>query len=351
MLDKLVGNTQAKHTLKRLVANRRLPNSLLFTGPEGVGKRQFAIEAARMMLCQDLTDGEACGVCAVCTRLADFVIPRPTDKNKDEFKKVFFGGHGDVGMVVPYRNFILVDAIRDLEKEANFRPYEASARFFIVDDADRMNDQSANALLKTLEEPAMTTYLFLITSRPDSLLPTIRSRCQTLRFAPVSAQDIEAYLIEERALQHHDAALAARLARGSIGRAVDLNVIDFQKQRQRMFDVLRQAIVSGGRAELLRTAEELNDAKNKENFAENLDVLESLVHDVWSISVNGDKSRVINADLEDDLRRLADHSVPEKFPGWMKMIEELRLNFAVNINRKVAADALFVSMVGNVTSA
>ena len=346
MLNKLVGNTQAKHVLKRLVGNERLPNSLLFTGPEGVGKRQFAVEAARMMLCQDTTDGEACGVCGICTRVADFVIPQPSDKNKDEFKKVFFGGHGDVGMGVPYRNFILVDAIRDLEKEANFRPFEAPARFFIVDDADRMNDQAANALLKTLEEPAITTYIFLITSRPDSLLPTIRSRCQTLRFAPVSAQEIEEYLISDRALQHHDAALAARLARGSIGRAVDLNIADFQKQRQRMFDVVRHAVTSGDRAALLKIAEELNDAKNKENFAANLDMLESLIHDVWSISASGDTSRVTNTDLEDDLHRLAAHSDVIKLSAWMKMIEDMRLNFAVNINKKVAADALFVSMAG-----
>ena len=195
----------------------------------------------------------------------------------------------------------------------------------------------------------MTSYLFLITSRPDSLLPTIRSRCQTLRFAPVSTQDIEDYLISERALKHHEAALAARLARGSIGRAVELNIKDFQVQRQRMFEVLRNSIESGDRASLLRISEELNDAKNKEHFPDNLDLLESLIHDVWSIGVGGENSRVINTDLEDDLRRLADHSQPEKLTDWMKMIEEMRLNFAVNINKKVAADALFVSMAGGST--
>ena len=81
-------------------------------------------------------------------------------------------GHLDVGMVVPFKRNVRVAAIRELEREANFRPYEASARFLIVNDAEKMNDAAANALLKTLEEPPATTHIFLLTSRVDSLLPT-----------------------------------------------------------------------------------------------------------------------------------------------------------------------------------
>jgi DNA polymerase-3 subunit delta' len=345
MFTQLVGNTQAKHTLKRLMANGRLPNSLLFSGPDGIGKRQFALEAARSVLCREKADDEACGVCSLCTHIADFVIPaEATESNKDQFKRVFFGGSRDVGLVVPYKNFILVDASRDLEREVNFRPSDGPARFFMIDDADRMNDNAANAILKTLEEPPSTSYIFLITSRPDSLLSTIRSRCQTLRFAPVATQDVEDYLIRERALQHHEAALAARLARGSIGRAVNLNVEQFRTQRQRMFEVARHAILTGERAALLKISEELNDAKNKDAFAANLDILESLIHDVWTISRSGDASRVTNTDLEADLQQLANEVTPRRLTEWLRLIEKMRLDFMVNINRKAAADALFVTM-------
>ncbi len=346
MFSKLVGNLQAKHTLKRLIANERLPNSLLFVGPEGVGKREFALETARAILCRDKVEGEACGVCGVCTRVAEFVIPKPTDGNKDDFRKVFFGGHADVAMVVRYRNFVLVDAIRDLESEANYRPFESQARFFIVDEADRMNDQAANALLKTLEEPPLTSYIFLITSRPDSLLPTIRSRCQTLRFAPIATQEIEEYLISERAMSHHESALASRLAGGGLGRAVHLNIEQFRSARQRVFDVLRHAIATGDRTAMLKIGEELNDAKNKDNFADNLDILESLIHDVWSVAVSADNTRIVNTDLASDIQHLAHEAVPLRLTEWLKLIEQMRLNFIVNINRKVAADALLVTMAG-----
>lgn len=348
MLSKLVGNPTAKQTLKRLIANNRLPNSLLFTGPEGVGKRQFALEIARTILCNERTDdNEACGVCAQCRRIGETNIPAVTDKNRDDFKTVFFTNHRDVASVVPYKNFILVDAIRDLEKEANFRPFEARARFFIIDNAEKMNDNAANALLKTLEEPPATSYIFLITSRADSLLPTIRSRCQSLRFAPLAAGDIEQYLITERAYSHHEAVLAARTARGSIGRAVTIDVADFRTARKRMLEVLRHALETGERASLLKLSEELNDAKHKESFSENLDILSSLIHDVWTLGTSHDRSRMVNADIDDELAGLAHNCPVTRLPEWLKLIETMRETFVVNINRKVATDAMFMTMVGS----
>lgn len=345
MFDKLVGNQHIKHTLKHLLANGRVPNALLFAGDEGVGKQQFALGIISAFICAEPSNGEGCGVCAACTRIDQFVIPdEPTDKNKDDFKKVFFGGHSDVGKVVTYKRTILVDAIRDLERHANFLPYEAKARFFIIDDADKMNDESSNALLKTLEEPPSTSYIFLITSRPDSLLPTIRSRCQTLRFAPIPIEDVEQFLIDERAFSHDEAKLAARLSCGGIGRAVTINVEKFRAARERMLSVITSAIETGDRAAMLRVAEELNDAKNKDQFEANLDILQSLIHDVWTLSVGDNNARVVNTDLTDQLSLLADSARPVDLPEWLTAIDTMRANLTVNINKKIAADALFMTM-------
>src|SRR2546421_9743273 len=175
--------------LRRLIAADRVPRSFLFAGDDGVGKRQFALELAKAFVCKEPVGGEACDACAACRRAGVFAFPKADDK--DAHKKVILSEYPDIGTVIPYNRNILVDAIRDLEREANFLPFEGSARLFVIDEADKMNDAATNALLKTLEEPPPTTYLFLITSRPDSLLPTIRSRCQTLRFAPVETAEIE----------------------------------------------------------------------------------------------------------------------------------------------------------------
>lgn len=344
MFSKLVGNENIKQTLRHLLGNDRVPNSLLFAGDDGVGKRQFALELAMAFICTKPVKSEACGVCAACRRGDVFVIPK-SDKGED-YDKVFFSEHSDVGMVVPFNRNVRVKAIRDLEREANFRPYEGRARFFIIDDADKMNDAASNALLKTLEEPPPTSHIFLITSRPDSLLATIRSRCQTLRFAPVEADIIEKFLIEDRAFTHGEARLAARLSRGSIGRAVSIKVEQFRTRREMMLGVVTNSIETGDRAALLRIAGEMNDAKNKDSFEENLDILQSLIHDVWTLSISSDNTRVVNTDLTDKLERLAEETETADLPSWLAAIDTMRENLALNINRKIAADALFVSMAG-----
>jgi DNA polymerase-3 subunit delta' len=344
MFKKLIGNETVKLSLRRLVSHARVPNSMLFAGDEGVGKRQFALELARSFVCTEPADGEACGVCPRCRRASVFTFPKADDK--DAHKLIIFSEHPDIGTVIPYNRNILVDAIRHVESEANFRPYEAPARFFIIDDAHKMNDAAANALLKTLEEPAPTSHIFLITSQPDALLPTIRSRCQMLRFAPVGVAEIEKFLIDEKAFSHHEAKLAARLARGSIGRAISINVEKFTIRRERMLRVVTNAIETADRAALLRVAEEMNDAKNKDDFEENIDILQSLLHDVWTLRVGGDAGKVVNSDLADRLSQLAENASRGDLPAWMAAIDTMRLNFIVNISRKVAADALFVTMAG-----
>ncbi len=345
MFKNLIGNDHVKQTLNRLLLNDRVSHSLLFAGDEGVGKRQFALELARAFVCKEAVDHQACGNCAACLRADAFAFP--TNDKGEDYERVFFSKHPDIGMVIPFKRNVRINAIRDLEREANFRPYEAKARFFIIDDAEKMNDAAANALLKTLEEPPSTTYVFLITSRPDSLLPTIRSRCQMIRFAPVATEEIERFLIAEKAFTFDEAHLAARLARGSIGRAVSINVAQFRTERDRMLGVVRNAIETGDRAALLRTSEEINDAKNKERFEENIDILESLIHDVWTLSVGGDISRMANTDLADELSKLAANTADLDLPSWLGEIETMRDNLAVNINRKIAADSLFMTMANN----
>lgn len=344
MFDKIIGNDGVKEVLRHHLAGNRVPNALLFAGPDGVGKKLFALELARAFVCRSRQGSEACGECSACTRVDTFVIPESTDKTKDEFKKVFFGQHSDVGMVVAYKRFILVESIRELEREAYFRPYEANARFFLIDDADKMNANAANALLKTLEEPASSSHLVLITSRPDSLLPTIRSRCQTVRFAPVETEKIEQLLTKEQLMSSADARLTARLAFGSVGKALSIRVADLKPRREALLGVLRDAIETRDRVSLLRAAEKLNDAKNKDAFEDNIEILLTLIRDVWTLSLGGGNERIVNIDLSSQLKALAEKCEARRLAAWIDRIELLRESFAVNVNRKIATDALFVSM-------
>lgn len=344
MFDKLIGNHQVKEVLQRLLAGGRVPHSFIFAGEEGVGKKLFALETAKAFACQNPQTGAACGACGACRRAANFSLPKTGDR--DAHKKVIFSEHSDIGLVIPYNKNIFVDAIRELETEANFRPFEAKSRIFIINDADKMNDSAANALLKTLEEPPATTYIFLITSRPDALLPTILSRCQMLRFAPLEAKQIEGFLEGTRQFAIADAQLLSKFANGSIGRALQLDVGKFREQRATMIQVLKSLLLKQDRAALLRIAEELNDAKNKDFYETHLNILQTLIHDVWILRLGQSEEVIVNADLKNDLKQMAENTTVKRPASWLAEIEILRGNLNVNLNRKIATDALFMQMAG-----
>ncbi|MGI8788294.1 MAG: ATP-binding protein [Pyrinomonadaceae bacterium] len=342
MFDKLLGNNQVKEILRRLLAQKRVPNALLFAGASGVGKKQFALELAKSFVCRSPKNSEACDVCAACRRADKFAFPKADDR--DAFKKVIFSEQPDIGLIAAYNKNILVDAIRDLEMEANFRPYESAARFFIVDDADKMNDAASNALLKTLEEPPASSYIFLITSRPDALLSTIRSRCQTLRFAPIDSREMEDFLAKSKKFSAEDAALLAKLSSGRLGHALETDIEKFKQRRAAMLQVLESILIKENRAELLRIGEEMNDAKNKDAYEDNLEILQTLIHDVWMFKNNADEKIAVNIDIANDLKKLTTRIEGKRLAAWLAEIEILREQLAVNLNRKIATDALFMQM-------
>jgi DNA polymerase-3 subunit delta' len=341
MFEQLIGNEKVKDSLTHLLRSGRLPNSMLFAGPEGVGKKHFAFELARALVCTD-ADEKPCGNCSACRRVAAFDAP-PSDK-KDDYKKVFFDRHADVGLVVPFNRTLQVDSIRALEREAHFQPYEAAARVFIINDAEKMNDEAANALLKTLEEPPPSTFIILVAARPDALLSTIRSRCQTMRFAPVAESEIENLLVKERKLKAVDAKLAARVTNGSVGVAMTLDVDEYRSRRTFQMSILEKAFVNADRPALLRSAEQMNDAKNKDFYEDNLAILESLVRDMWMLKNGVSKDAIKNFDEAEKLNDIAFQVDQKQLQLALAEIESLRQSFAVNINRKPATDALFMKI-------
>lgn len=342
MFSDLVGNQSVKGLLTQLLRNQRVPNSLLFAGPEGVGKKQFTIELSRAFVCRQPTDYVACGDCSACTRVGLFNAP--TSEKGEDYDRVSFGEHPDIGLVIPFKRNLRVGAIRALEIEANYRPYEASARVFLIDDADKMNDAASNALLKTLEEPPATTFLILITSRPDALLSTIRSRCQTIRFAPVPEKEIEELLVERRSFKPADAKLAARISNGSVGVAMTLDIDTYRTRRTFQLSVIEKAFVNPDRAALLRSAEQLNDAKNKDLFEENLAILESLIRDIWTLNNGVNADGINNFDVSDKLQSIGSQLDRRRLERALIEIELLRQSCQVNINRKSATDALFMKI-------
>jgi len=343
MFSHLIGNDDAKETLRRLLSSGRLPGSLLFTGEAGVGKKLFALELAKVLNCRNREGIEACDECSSCKRISRSTFPPFRDDDEDKARLVW-SEHADVAMVRPYKQIIRVGPIRELEREANFRPFEGAARIFIIEDADYMNDQAANALLKTLEEPEPTTHLILTTTNPTALPATVRSRCQTIQFAPIAAEAIEKFLIEKKGAAKKDAQLLARTSRGSLGRACEADVDSYRDRREAMMHVLRSLTITGDKVELLRSAEGLAASKDRDDYEQLLDVFEALIRDAWALSLGRSAEAIVNIDVARELQQVADELRSSQAAAWLTQIEELRGTLEVNINRKVASDALLMSM-------
>jgi DNA polymerase-3 subunit delta' len=348
MFDELTGNARVKAALKRMLVTERLPGAMLFVGEEGIGKKRFALEVARALNCRTPKDREACGVCSSCTRIVKLNYPQREDA--DEWTQIIWTDHPDVGLVVAPKRVLRVEQMRQIEKEANFRPFEGKARVFLIDEADKLNDASANALLKVLEEPPRTSYLILITARPAMLLPTILSRCQMIRFSPLTPAEIETHLTTNKLADTKTARLRARAASGSIGRALSGDLVTFTSQRKAMLKVLNALVLSQDRAQLLRAAEQLNEAQYKEEFEERLDVLETLIRDAWMLSLGVNSEQLVNEDLLSELREVAEKLDSSRAADWILQIEDLREQLIVNVNRKITTDALFLVMAGDVAA-
>lgn len=343
MFSSLIGNEEVKDTLRRLLTNARLPGSLLFTGEEGVGKKLFALELAKALNCRNRKGLEACDECSTCKRISRSTFPA-FGKEDDDKNRLIWSEHADVAMARPHKQIIRVGPMRELEREANFRPFEGAARVFIIEDADYMNDQAANALLKTLEEPNSTTHLILTTSNPTALLPTIRSRCQTIRFAPIPAAQVENFLVETEGVSAADAGLLAKTCRGSLGRALAADLETYRERRDSMLAVLTALTVTGDRVQLLRSAECLAAARDRDDYEQLLDVLEVLIRDVWSLVLGRPKETLVNADMIGRLETIAGEMKSTQAASWLTQIEELRSALEVNINRRIASDSLVLSM-------
>ena len=201
-LSDIVGHAPLVALLRQAVSKNRVPQSLLFAGPEGVGKRAVAMALAQAVNCPRRQNGDACGTCATCQRIA-----------RGQHSDVTVLDRGDEAS-------IKIPALRDRVLESvNYRPFEAARRVFIIDPADAMTVQAQDALLKTLEEPPSAAIIILVSAYADTLQPTILSRCRRLRFGLLVEADVARIL----KAQGIDAGAAPRLAAragGTVSRAL-----------------------------------------------------------------------------------------------------------------------------------
>jgi len=325
----VIGHDRVKGLLARALGLGRLPPALLLSGPEGVGKRTLAIEAARGLLC-DKGPGEPCNACRTCDRTARMI-------------------HPDLILVIPEtatgflaRETIKIEHIRDAVREVLGLPFEARARVVIIDDAHAMTEQAMNALLKCLEEPPATSHLVLVTASPRALLPTIRSRCQTLQLGPLPVHLLETHLQEKLGLPPDEARLRATLSGGSLGAAMAFEADGYRALRDDILAMLEKA----------DGADAVHRLTWSERLAETEDVmlaltaLRSLLRDLAAARAGATADRMLNADVGDRLVTLGQGRLAARAVALADLTEETRANLRGNASRPMSMDVLVDALAG-----
>lgn len=329
--DQIEGQESALTILRNAMRSGRLAHAYLFFGPEGVGKRLTALTLAKAMNCQSPpAEGESCERCASC-------------------KKINSSNHADVIVVEPQGEVIKIDQIRELQRRLHYRPLEGGKRACILESADGLNDAAANALLKTLEEPPDETHLFLLTSRPHQLLPTILSRCQRVKFSPLSIGNIVQILQRAHSWPEERAYFLASLAGGSAGKALVLgNRVDFNKR----LDWLRTFSNVSGKTteEILAVCERV--AKEEEEMNDLLELWKLWVRDLVVCKAQGEGPegaglKLINHDLLPEVVEEAKKYSFDRLDFLFTRISDIQKSIAQKANRQLAMETLLLEMKEN----
>jgi len=319
------GHERVRAVLARALERDRLPPALLLDGPQGVGKKTLALAAAQAALCEAAPLPEPCGACRTCRRVAAAIRPerlselrQEADRHPDEDVWRNFRLHPDLVLAEGWwltrtgrprtEPEIRVDQIRDLMGEIAGAPFEARRRVFVIDDAHTMNDAAQNALLKSLEEPPPRSHVILVSSAAAGLRPTIRSRCQRLRFGPLPRLVVGKMLERERGLGAEAARLQAALAGGSLGAALSFEPGTELRRREELLALLEG--VAG--ADALTRMEAAEALEQVEEPALLLTTLRSLLRDLVALRAGATPDALLNPDVAPRLAALAASPLGER---------------------------------------
>lgn len=316
------GQDRQIHMLTNAIKRGTVSHAYLFSGIPGIGKGTTALAMAKALNCK-IENGDFCGSCIACKKIEHF-------------------HHPDVLWIEPEGDHIKIEQIRRMQEQIQYTLYEGKQKVVILDNTERMNLQSSNCLLKTLEEPPPHTILILLTSTPDRVLSTIRSRCQRVMFQPLPAELLlermmETFGEEERMKLEPIASLAG----GSLGRAMQWMESDALQERKELLERIH-LLKKGCVTDILDLAERLS--KNKETILEKLDFCRLWFRDLLIYKETDRFNHLINGDLKNRVRNTANRlNHVDLFEKWT-IVNEAQLALHNNVNPKLVMETMLFKL-------
>ena len=319
--------------LQQQAGEQRLPHALMLTGQAGLGKLAFATALAKALLCkQPQADGMACGECSACLLLR--VEHQADDSNSKGSAVTHMGTHPDCLWLEPEDpdKAIKVDDVRELCAAMTLTSQYGGYKVAVINRADNMNNNAANSLLKTLEEPSGRSVLLLVSSRPQRLPITVRSRCQRLSFHVPEVNQSRDWLVQHN-IQNSD--LLLRLAHGSPLLALQLAQAEALQPRQQLLDALLGVAAN---QPLVAHAEVLA----KQPVYEMLGWLHDWLADVLRLQ-SSPQAEITNLDKASELKQLAQQLNIQRVYGLLDEVLQLRRMQTVSLNAQLLWEDLLIS--------
>jgi DNA polymerase-3 subunit delta' len=323
----ILGHEGPKAILQASILHDRVAHAYLFHGEDGIGKRLTAVRFAQAINC-DTEYGaggpDACGTCRSCHQIEAHT-------------------HPDYFFIEPDREQasqqIKIERIRELEQQIVYRPLIGRRKICLIDDADHLTQGAANALLKTLEEPAGYSLFLLITSRPSSLPATVRSRCQGIRFVPPARTLVEAALTS-RGMSAADAHLLALVTDARIGHALKADLPAIRAQRDEFFTLIAPRSLRSA-AGLISAAEALHKSDRAEAA---LEWIARWARDLLLIQVGADPEHLLNLDRLADLKEAARDLRPDILLDVLETLETVERAANRNLNLQMALENVLLRL-------
>ncbi len=331
-LDRLVGHERVIDTLRQAHHGGAVHHAMLFAGAAGIGKRTIARALAALLNC---TGGEpprrdACGACKSCRRILGSEVDRG-------------GGHPDVLEISPEGRTIKIAQIRNLIRVVAFPPIEAQLRVVIIEPADALGEEAANALLKTLEDPSSHTRFILVSSSPDALLVTIRSRCQRIVFGRVPTDALARLLERDFKVPADKAREVSAVADGSVGQALGLLEDPVMSRRNALLARLL-SIAPGDALACFALAGDLYDLRAQIGTV--LDIIGRLYRDIMLVRAGSQSlADLAHPALTSQIAEASERYGPQSLLARIDLIEDTRHGIVDrNLNPRLSLERLVLAL-------
>lgn len=318
----VIGQEGPKRKIRTALARQAIGQAYLFSGDEGIGKRLMALRFAQALSCEtppSSSQPDSCGQCRACLQIVsgtwpDLLVVEPEqDKANPQIK---------------------IDQVREIERHVIYRPLLSTRKICVIDDADRLTANAANAFLKTLEDPPDHSLFILVTSQPLRLLATVRSRCLTLRFSPATPGQFEGALALKQAMATEDARFLSQVCGNRIGVALRTDLAELRSRHDRFFELCRDETLAHPTA-VLQQAEDLSKTQP---FPDVIDWLSHGLRDVLLMSLGTGQDLLLHQSRISLLQQLAESLTPADVVDLLDVLQTLEQAPTQNLNLQLCLE-------------